>query len=222
MDGKIPIKQDYMNDKFPSFIYRLYTRKKLDDWHNKIRNNDLDGMDYHLQIIDAIKKHPVKDKEVVVVGAGSMFDEAVSLYFGAKHVTSIEYTKIKSKISEITAMTPKQYDKNPKQFDVGISISNFEHDGLGRYGDPINPDADLEIMQKMKKIIKKDGILFFGVPLGKDLIMWNSARIYGRLRLPLMLKGWEVIDTVGFNKSDLDKETEGINFKQPVFVLRNK
>ena len=30
------------------------------------------------------------------------------------------------------------------RFDVVLSISSFEHDGLGRYGDKIDPDADIQ------------------------------------------------------------------------------
>ena len=29
-------------------------------------------------------------------------------------------------------MTIAEYDENPMQFDAAISISSFEHDGLGR------------------------------------------------------------------------------------------
>ena len=32
---------------------------------------------------------------------------------------------------------------SPELFDVVFSISSFEHDGLGRYGDPLNPEGDL-------------------------------------------------------------------------------
>ena len=39
-------------------------------------------------------------------------------------------------------------------FDVVLSISSFEHDGLGRYGDPLNPDGDLAAMRSTRRLLK--------------------------------------------------------------------
>jgi hypothetical protein len=38
---------------------------------------------------------------------------------------------------------------------------------LGRYGDPIRPDGDLDMMKKMKCIVKDDGILYLSVPIAR-------------------------------------------------------
>ncbi len=32
-------------------------------------------------------------------------------------------------------------------FDMALSISSFDHDGLGRYGDPLDPVGDLKAMR---------------------------------------------------------------------------
>jgi hypothetical protein len=37
-----------------------------------------------------------------------------------------------------------------------------EHDGLGRYGDPINPFGDLESIARARCLLKHGGILFLG------------------------------------------------------------
>jgi hypothetical protein len=41
--------------------------------------------------------------------------------------------------------------ERPKTFDVIHSISTFDHDGLGRYGDPLDPDGDLRSMKEAHK-----------------------------------------------------------------------
>ena len=102
-------------------------------------------------------------------------------------------------------------------FDAGFSISSFEHDGQGIYGDPLDPDGDLKAMRKMKQRIKLNGLLFLAVPVGRDKILFNNARIYGRHRLPALLSGWRVVDTLGFHVDDLD----GDGSAQPLYVLRN-
>ena len=44
---------------------------------------------------------------------------------------------------------------------------SFDHDGLGRYGDPINPDADLEAMQNAQRLLRPGHKMFLTVPIGK-------------------------------------------------------
>lgn len=55
----------------------------------------------------------------------------------------------------------------------------IEHIGLGRYGDPLDPDADLLSMKELQRVVAKGGDLLFVVPLGgTPKIMFNAHRIY--------------------------------------------
>jgi len=54
----------------------------------------------------------------------------------------------------------------------------IEHIGLGRYGDPINPNGDLKAIKELKRILAKDGNLLFVVPIGNPKIMFNAHRVY--------------------------------------------
>ncbi len=38
-------------------------------------------------------------------------------------------------------------------FDAAFSMSSFDHDGLGRYGDPLGPDSDLLAMDTVKRLV---------------------------------------------------------------------
>jgi SAM-dependent methyltransferase len=114
-------------------------------------------------------------------------------------------------------MTVAEWDRDQPTFDVAWSISSFEHDGLGMYGDPLDPDGDLKAMQKMKRIVKPGGLMFFAVPVGKDKILYNLCRIYGEVRLKKMFEGWEVLDQVGFHPTHLI----GPGHVHPVFILKN-
>jgi hypothetical protein len=220
MDGDIEVKKMYFNDVGLSFLPRINTRRKINSFFRKIQNREEDhypGTDRWLY--KALEKYSLEGKSCVVMGSGSAFYESVCLYFGAQSVTTIEYNKIIFLHPQMKTMTPAEYDRNPVEFDVGLSISSFEHDGLGRYGDPLNPDGDIQAMKKMKAILRKGGILFLAVPVGKDLLVWNCRRHYGRIRLPLLLNSWEVLDTFGFDERRLDTGEGG--FHQPIFVLKN-
>jgi SAM-dependent methyltransferase len=55
----------------------------------------------------------------------------------------------------------------------------IEHIGLGRYGDTIDPDADLVAMNELLRILAPEGNLLFVVPIGGvPKIMFNAHRIY--------------------------------------------
>jgi hypothetical protein len=53
-----------------------------------------------------------------------------------------------------------------------------EHVGLGRYGDPLDPDGDLKAIAELKRVLAVNGSLLFVVPIGRPRIMFNAHRIY--------------------------------------------
>lgn len=53
-----------------------------------------------------------------------------------------------------------------------------EHVGLGRYGDPLDPDGDLKAISELKRVLAVGGDLLFVVPVGRPEIMFNAHRIY--------------------------------------------
>jgi len=57
-------------------------------------------------------------------------------------------------------------------------MHTVEHVGLGRYGDPIDPDGDLKAMSELNRVLAINGSLLFVVPIGKPRIMFNAHRIY--------------------------------------------
>jgi len=58
-------------------------------------------------------------------------------------------------------------------------MHTVEHIGLGRYGDPIDPDGDLKAIRELKRVLAPGGSLLFVVPIGgKAKIMFNAHRIY--------------------------------------------
>lgn len=53
-----------------------------------------------------------------------------------------------------------------------------EHVGLGRYGDPLDPQGDLKAMAELQRVLAPGGLLLFVVPVGKATIMFNAHRVY--------------------------------------------
>ncbi|KIH61722.1 hypothetical protein ANCDUO_08000 [Ancylostoma duodenale] len=82
---------------------------------------------------------------------------------------------------------------NEEKFDFAITFSSIEHSGLGRYGDPIDPNGDLREVQKVMCLLKKGGLFLVGFPRGADAIKYNLHRIYGRMRLSMIMTGYEFL-----------------------------
>jgi hypothetical protein len=53
-----------------------------------------------------------------------------------------------------------------------------EHIGLGRYGDPLDPNGDLTAMSELQRVLAPGGDLLFVVPVGRPQLRFNGLRIY--------------------------------------------
>ena len=77
-------------------------------------------------------------------------------------------------------------------------MHTIEHIGLGRYGDPIDPNADIKAINELKRIIKPDGHLLIVVPIGKPKIMFNAHRIYSYEMIINLMNGFNLICSFAF------------------------
>jgi SAM-dependent methyltransferase len=211
MNGKARVKMLYYDSAYTSDTPLVYTREIVDKYIKKARA----GINFYYKKTDAclykaLSKYSIEDQEVVVMGSTDSWYEAVALAYGAKP-TTIEYNKIISLDPRLTVTTNAEFERKPRQFDAALAISSFEHDGLGRYGDPPDPDGDIHTMKKMKTIVKPGGLLFLALPVGHDTVVWNAHRVYGHIRLARLLEDWKIIDFFGVRPG----------YFQPVIVLEN-
>jgi hypothetical protein len=217
MDGRVPIIQEYCDSTMPRNYPLIYTDAEINDMIARIsaRNWSIYGLT-DCWLCEAFEKYPINGQSVAVMGSLTAWYESACIRFGGRP-TTIDYNPIISKSERLKTMTVAEYEANPVVFDAAVSISSFEHDGLGQYGDPLDPEADLKTMQKMKSLIRPNGLMFLALPIGSDEMRWNSKRVYGRVRLPLLLKGWDVIDRFGYFDGIIDSN----GHREPILVLRN-
>jgi len=130
-------------------------------------------------------------------------------------------------------MMPDLTKHRPNElFDVIISYSSIEHDGLGRYGDPLNPAGDFAAMAEFYTLLKPDGILLLGLPYKGDQrgrINCNYQRVYNDVRMTQMQLGYTKLNQVNATSEELAQRyhvqiNPGINVGgwqcQPVIVLQ--
>lgn len=58
------------------------------------------------------------------------------------------------------------------------ALCSLEHFGLGRYGDPIDPEACFKCFDKIQKKMKPAGDLYLSVPIGKERVEFNAHRVF--------------------------------------------
>lgn len=134
-------------------------------------------------------------KDVAVIGTLIPWIETVLLQHGCKSIVTVDYNvlNILPEVSDKFKWTSVHYTSfcsSPQQFDLICTFSSIEHDGLGRYGDPIRPSADFEAMSVIRNKLKTKGLVLWGAPVGTDALVWNAHRVYGPIRLPQLLHGF--------------------------------
>lgn len=146
MNGKVEIEYQYLNATYPDNHPLIYTDEEIDNYFSvnfgksektdsrarptlvRLRHAGPVGLPCHA-------KYPIRGKSVVNMGSMTPWYESMFILFGASPVT-IEYNSIIVRSDRMRVMTIDEWEKERPTFDVGFSISSFEHDGLGMYGDP--------------------------------------------------------------------------------------
>lgn len=82
------------------------------------------------------------------------------------------------------------------------SLHAVEHFGLGRYGDPVDPEAWQRATRALVRVLSPGGYLYFSVPIGLQRLRFNSERIFAPETIveafaELSLESFAVIDDAG-------------------------
>jgi hypothetical protein len=218
LNFQMRVEYNYRDDSYST--PKVFTTELYDSWIAKALNREVSYYgatdNYLYAALDEVKDL-LKGKEVGIIGSENPWYEAILMAYGALPVV-IEYNPIKTSDPRVTYLTPAEYKTKGRKFDILLSISSTEHDGLGRYGDPIDPEGDFKSMATFKNMLTPNGVLMLAVPIGRDRLVWNLHRIYGRVRFPLLIAGWKIVKSFGFETSHL-YEDRG-DGHQPVFVLK--
>lgn len=78
----------------------------------------------------------------------------------------------------------------------------IEHIGLGRYGDPIDPDGSRKAARELVRVLAPGGNLYVSAPIGRSYIAFNAHRSFTRpefteLFAPLQLVDFQLVSDQG-------------------------
>ncbi len=79
-----------------------------------------------------------------------------------------------------------------------------EHVGLGRYGDPLDPEGDLKAMRELSRVVAPGGVLLFAVPIGRPRLAFNAHRIYSHAQIVEQFRDLELAEFALIPDDDAD------------------
>ena len=187
--------------------------------YEKLSPNDYPNSS--LQFVEVFNKFVnLSGKTCLVLGSISPWIECLLLHFNAESVTTLDYIKPECNY-KIKTLSMDNYKKEMK-YDAIISFSSLEHDGLGRYGDPINPNGDIDACIEVYSMLNKDGYFICGIPIGDGCIEGNFHRIYNKKRIDKMFSLFHnYIGCVNYQTLDDKLNFTGQNWQnQPIFIYK--
>jgi hypothetical protein len=70
----------------------------------------------------------------------------------------------------------------------------LEHIGLGRYGDPLNPNGTSDAATEIARVIAPGGIVVYSVPVGREVLEFNGHRRFRYEQARSLFRNWHLVD----------------------------
>jgi hypothetical protein len=92
----------------------------------------------------------------------------------------------------------------------------LEHIGLGRYGDPLDPDGHVKAAGELSRVLADGGDLYLSVPIGRERVCFNAHRVFSvatirKLFSTLELSEFSLVDDRGRFMAGTDGMEAGTN-----------
>lgn len=153
------------------------TQIELSDYNDQAGNAK--GHYFHQDLLVAnyiYEKNPETHLDI-----GSRIDGFVAHVASFRNILVMDIRDLKINIKNIEFIKQDLNKIKKNHYSLYESISclhALEHFGLGRYGDPIDPNGHLKGFENLYKLLKKGGILYISFPIGANQTFFNSQRTF--------------------------------------------
>jgi hypothetical protein len=145
---------------------------------------------------------------------GSRIDGFIAHLLTVMPVTVVDVRELKHSIDGLTFIRSDATHLHgiaDRSIPSVSSLHAVEHFGLGRYGDPIDPEACFAAMRALSRVLAIKGRLYFGVPIGRERLEFNAHRIFSPATVlqnfaGLTLVGFSAVDDKGAFHANADPE----------------
>ena len=145
---------------------------------------------------------------------GSRVDGFVAHVLTFMPVTLIDIRPLSQKVENLRFIQADATNLDGIADNSIISLSSLcavEHFGLGRYGDPVNPESCFDALKSMQRVLAHGGHLYISVPIGdKNGTAFNGCRIFTPETIADTLNELVLEDFAVINKT---KYIDHIDFK---------
>jgi hypothetical protein len=160
----------------------------------------------------------IKPKKHIDISSTIWFSSLVSAFvpveFYDYRPADLHLSNLKSADADLTNLK----FKTNSVFSISC-MHTIEHIGLGRYGDPIDPDGDIKAINELKRVTAVNGNLLIVLPVGEPKVMFNAHRIYSYKQILNYFNGFELVEfalikehngnlRIDANPNDIEKVTK--------------
>jgi hypothetical protein len=219
--------------QLPIKFRELYTEGVWsNDYVTNLTNEPSEPEDYPNALLDigiSLDKlsTDLSEKKILVIGSITPWIECFLLSKGASKVYITDINEIIVENDNIIFIN--ENDIINHNFDFILSYSSIEHIGLGRYGDKIDENGDINYMNNLYDILNKNTTLLIAIPVYIHYLVegiWH--RIYNKSRIEKLFEKYEILFSV---KNGVLNENINYEFdtfyeytwqNQPTIVLKKK
>jgi SAM-dependent methyltransferase len=178
----------------PSFFSYAHTYSHLNQYESlRLRWNELypilherfesagvaSGHYFHQDLWAAKKIYERRPQRHIDVG--SRVDGFVAHVLVFMPITVVDIRALDNKLEGLSFLQDDATQMAKFSNDSVDSLSSLhaaEHFGLGRYSDPVDPDACFNFMRSLQRVLRPGGRLYFSIPIGRERVEFNAQRIF--------------------------------------------
>jgi hypothetical protein len=180
--------------------------------HDRLSATPFDAQ-YFYQDIWAYKKiHSSNIKEHIDVGSNIIF---TSLLSSVCDVTFIDIRPLDVEVKNFKSLKGSVLDM-PYKADSIRSLSCLhviEHVGLGRYGDPLDPEGSKKACLELSRVLARGGDLYISLPVGKKRLCFNAHRVHPPKEIVDYLRNLELVGFSVINdKGEFIEDTDYMSY----------
>ncbi|AVQ00240.1 hypothetical protein C7S18_23150 [Ahniella affigens] len=153
----------------------------------QLPGGDASGHYFHQDLY--VAKRVFQSAPIEHIDVGSRIDGFVAHVAVFRRITVIDLRPNRQRVGNIEfRQADMSAPLNPDLVACCDSLSclhALEHFGLGRYGDPVDPDAHRRGLRNLHAMLKPGGTLYLSVPIGPSRIEFNAQRVFA---LPALLR----------------------------------
>jgi len=170
------------------------------------------GAYFHQDLLVARRVH--SNQPTVHLDVGSRVDGFVAHVASFRPIQVIDVRPLSNNIANVTFFQMDLMGEIAGQWigccDSLSCLHALEHFGLGRYGDAVLWNGHLIGLENLRKLLKRDGKLYFSVPIGPQRIEFNAHRVFCLDYLLELFHGKFAIDHFSFvdDEGDLHEDVD--------------